>query len=196
MLVFKVGGSVGLWLGLGVVQAVQLCATCLVPLFRRKTRKESIKVANQIPLLPVLVHLSQSFRASLSFFVLPTIIPSLRWIRQVRGKKLVILGLCPKKGGGRSRSPNFFVSFGDHFFVLKNIQKCYEIHDIIIYNDGRCFIRPFLDAMIPKRLSGYWIPLMRFVSIFSTRILLMFNQSKVFFVYRRGKHSIVMFFKL
>ena len=46
MLVFKVGGSVGLWLGLGVVQAAQLCATCLVPLLRRKTRKESIKVAS------------------------------------------------------------------------------------------------------------------------------------------------------
>ena len=45
-LVFKVGGSVGLWLGLGVVQAAQLCATCLVPLLRRKTRKESIKVAS------------------------------------------------------------------------------------------------------------------------------------------------------
>ena len=45
MLVFKVGGSVGLWLGLGVVQAVQLCATCLLPLLRKKARKESIKVA-------------------------------------------------------------------------------------------------------------------------------------------------------
>ena len=42
---FKVGGSMGLWLGLGVIQAIQLFAKYLVPFFRRKTRKGSIKVA-------------------------------------------------------------------------------------------------------------------------------------------------------
>ena len=35
----------GLWLGLGVVQAVQLFAEYLLPLLRRKTGEGSIKVA-------------------------------------------------------------------------------------------------------------------------------------------------------
>ena len=42
---FKVGGSMGLWLGLGVIQAIQLFAKYLLPFFRWKTREGSIKVA-------------------------------------------------------------------------------------------------------------------------------------------------------
>ena len=42
---FQIGGSMGLWLGLGVVQAVQLFAEYLLPLLRRKTGEGSIKVA-------------------------------------------------------------------------------------------------------------------------------------------------------
>ena len=42
----KVGGSMGLWLGLGVVQAIQLFATYLLPLLKRQKHEKSIKVAS------------------------------------------------------------------------------------------------------------------------------------------------------
>ena len=40
-------------------------------------------------------------------------------------------------------------------FCTKNIQKCYETYGIIIKNEWKCYIWPFLDAMVPKRFSGY-----------------------------------------
>ena len=44
--IVKVGGSMGLWLGLGVVQAIQLFATYLLPLLKRQKHEKSIKVAS------------------------------------------------------------------------------------------------------------------------------------------------------
>ena len=44
--IVKVGGSMGLWLGLGVVQAIQLFATYLLPLLKRQKDEKSIKVAS------------------------------------------------------------------------------------------------------------------------------------------------------
>ena len=48
----KVGGSMGLWLGLGVVQAIQLFSRYLLPLLCRINQQRSVKVAQwDAPLL-------------------------------------------------------------------------------------------------------------------------------------------------
>ena len=44
--IVKVGGSMGLWLGLGVVQAIQLFSAYLLPLLKRQKYEKSIKVAS------------------------------------------------------------------------------------------------------------------------------------------------------
>ena len=46
ILSMKVGGSMGLWLGLGVVQAFQLFTKYLLPLLCRQKHEKSVKIAS------------------------------------------------------------------------------------------------------------------------------------------------------